>query len=588
MPPQPPASSQPTPRTPPSVIAIIVLVIGIICLIILSGLGGFLLYAKYGVSDIRSTSVIEETPSVNAVPEVTPQPPALLTNTPNNTPSEDITPPTQALDGVEWESPEEIASLNLFEKQEGWSREDGAKYYKVGTFTDGPYKNADFILVSAPYGGPAFYPAFYRFAKNGTTLTFFTKHSDDLYDGDDVIRSRFSIDETMTFSSLIFPDTIQGPSSRQVLEADPGVNVFFSLNDLKKSFEDETLGIIYTSDTPSSVFTDIFNRNGFYLKAPDGTARVYELKIDFVGKDQVPSINWNDGSANTEIYYSSDTGGCGSQNYISVAPSYLNRTKDLTAAGITNGGLNSKGDTIYVLKDQNHSILKDFYENEYQIFEGTKVSYPEFVASRPLFYWIDPFDRLIKFESNRFIPPAECGKPVIYLYPEQTTDVSVKVEPKGGLTYSEPLYQNGWIVNAKPNGQLTERSSGKTYPYLFWEGRGSIYQQPTKGFVTSRENVRMFLVEKLTALGLNSQEQYDFLEFWEPKMQSAPYYFVSFLGKREMDQLAPLTIEPKPDTVIRILMDFKPLDAPIDVEGYAIIAPERNGFTVVEWGGVLR
>ncbi len=55
-----------------------------------------------------------------------------------------------------------------------------------------------------------------------------------------------------------------------------------------------------------------------------------------------------------------------------------------------------------------------------------------------------------------------------------------------------------------------------------------------------------------------------------------------------MDELAPLTITPKPDTIIRLLMDFKPLQKPISVEGYNIKTPERKGFTVVEWGGVLR
>ena len=55
-----------------------------------------------------------------------------------------------------------------------------------------------------------------------------------------------------------------------------------------------------------------------------------------------------------------------------------------------------------------------------------------------------------------------------------------------------------------------------------------------------------------------------------------------------VDDLAPLSISPKPDTVIRILMDFMPLQRPILVEGFNIRTPVRKGFTVVEWGGVLR
>jgi hypothetical protein len=35
-------------------------------------------------------------------------------------------------------------------------------------------------------------------------------------------------------------------------------------------------------------------------------------------------------------------------------------------------------------------------------------------------------------------------------------------------------------------------------------------------------------------------------------------------------------------------MDYKELQTPIDVTGFSIRTPERKGFTVVEWGGVLK
>jgi hypothetical protein len=183
---------------------------------------------------------------------------------------------------------------------------------------------------------------------------------------------------------------------------------------------------------------------------------------------------------------------------------------------------------------------------------------------------------------------AECGKPVIYLYPTETTKISVKLYPEGGFSYTEPVYGEGWEVSADPLGKITELVTGKVYPYLFWEGRGGIYQTPERGFVVSRENVHSFLTENLSKLGLNAKESADFQEFWEPRMKEKPYYFVTFLGNRTMKKLAPLEINPKPDTVIRLLMDFTPLDKPVKVRGYDIVTPERVGFTVVEWGGVLR
>ena len=48
----------------------------------------------------------------------------------------------------------------------------------------------------------------------------------------------------------------------------------------------------------------------------------------------------------------------------------------------------------------------------------------------------------------------------------------------------------------------------------------------------------------------------------------------------------PLDIDPNPDTLIRVLMIFKGLDNPIEVEEQQLITPERKGFVAVEWGGV--
>ncbi|OGE73911.1 MAG: hypothetical protein A3I07_00035 [Candidatus Doudnabacteria bacterium RIFCSPLOWO2_02_FULL_42_9] len=190
----------------------------------------------------------------------------------------------------------------------------------------------------------------------------------------------------------------------------------------------------------------------------------------------------------------------------------------------------------------------------------------------------------MKFENAAFQPQAECAKPAIYLYPTAKTQVSVKVDPKGGFTYTDPEYGNGWEVTAYPDGKIVV--DGKEYPYLFWEGRGGLYQTPEKGFIVERNNVHQFLVEKLTQLGLNKQESFDFIEYWEPYMKDAPYYFVTFMDNEALDALAPLEVNPQPDTIIRILMDFEPLEKPKHVIGLEIKTPTRNGFTVVEWGGV--
>ena len=49
----------------------------------------------------------------------------------------------------------------------------------------------------------------------------------------------------------------------------------------------------------------------------------------------------------------------------------------------------------------------------------------------------------------------------------------------------------------------------------------------------------------------------------------------------------PLNVNPTPDTIIRIQMDYKPLEEKINVKEQKINTPKRTGFTVVEWGGSI-
>ncbi len=457
--------------------------------------------------------------------------------------------------------------------------------YNVGTVTSENYAGADVWLVTTPCDGPC-NDVTYHFLNNKGSIVYIKANSNELYSGDSLNRSKFTIDSTSTITSLIFPAEISHDNASFSLDKNTNIfSVFFDtkykISDLKLVFTDPNLGPVYT-DIPESNTSTVYKENGFYMRAPDGTLRTYALNIGFYDKNHsLPAITWNDGTANTTEYVNTDRGGCGARNYASVVT-------DITMNDLNLAGKTSTGDNVYTLKDSENALLKKIYANDYNPYNATKLSYANFIAARPAFFWFDQFGRLIKFQRADFIPQAECGKPVIYLYPMTTTDISVKIDPQGGLTKSEPEYNSGWNVIANPNGELKEVHSGISYPYLFWEGRGGIYHTPEKGFVTRAADIHNFLIEKLTKLGLNKKEQADFIEFWEPRMTGAPYFFVTFLGNKDMDAIAPLTISPKPDSVIRILMDFTPLQKLITVQGYEIKTPERNGFTVVEWGGVLR
>ncbi|OGL94392.1 hypothetical protein A2239_00355 [Candidatus Uhrbacteria bacterium RIFOXYA2_FULL_40_9] len=195
----------------------------------------------------------------------------------------------------------------------------------------------------------------------------------------------------------------------------------------------------------------------------------------------------------------------------------------------------------------------------------------------------------MKFTNTSVLPAAECGKPVIYLYPEEPTDLTVSIDLKGGMSKSEPLYENGWSVTAYPDGTLTNHADQQTYPYLFWEGSGAFYTPPPTYWVVEQQNVESFLINTLEKLGLNQKETADFLEFWLPRMQDKAYYQIGFHGTSVMNQLAPLTFSTQPKTLVRILMDYQGLDSPIPENPPRLPpTPKRMGFTVIEWGGVLR
>ena len=181
-----------------------------------------------------------------------------------------------------------------------------------------------------------------------------------------------------------------------------------------------------------------------------------------------------------------------------------------------------------------------------------------------------------------------CGgdeKPVIYLYPEAELEVTVSLDYDGELTCVYPaLDEDGaWTVTAAPDGTLTD-GSGQTYNYLYWEGTSDIAYDFSEGFCVPGADTAAFLEDALAQLGLTRREANEFIVYWLPRMEPNPYNLISFQGTAFTDH-AVLTITPEPDTLLRVFMAWQPLDAPVEIPAQELSAPERTGFTVVEWGG---
>ena len=177
----------------------------------------------------------------------------------------------------------------------------------------------------------------------------------------------------------------------------------------------------------------------------------------------------------------------------------------------------------------------------------------------------------------------EVYKPVIYLYPEEETDVEVKLDLDGEFTYTYPEYKDGWNVTAYPDGTLTDKR-GNTYPYLFWEGKLNTEYDFSSGFCIKGEDTEALLRDKLAYMGLNQTETDDFIDFWLRFMQDNPYNVISFQTSAYTDA-AKLSVSPQPDTEIRVFMTWYGSDTAVDIPEQILTPAQRSGFTAVEWGG---
>ena len=197
--------------------------------------------------------------------------------------------------------------------------------------------------------------------------------------------------------------------------------------------------------------------------------------------------------------------------------------------------------------------------------------------------WINTLDKdgkmVIYFEEAP-------KKPVIYLYPEQETDVHVELElTESELNTTYPKYDNGWEVTAYPDGMLLNKADGSHHKYLFWDAVNCRTRFDfSTGFCVAGSDTESFLKEKLTYIGLNEQEMNEFIVYWLPLMEHNAYNLISFQGDAYTNS-AKLKITPTPDSECRVFMAYVPLENAVAIEPQQLETFERNGFTVVEWGG---
>ena len=188
---------------------------------------------------------------------------------------------------------------------------------------------------------------------------------------------------------------------------------------------------------------------------------------------------------------------------------------------------------------------------------------------------------------EKVVEEVECNqavvyKPIIYIYPLENTDLTIKLGNKEALTHTYPKYKDSWNVRVSTNSNIYDYETNRNYYGLYWEGIDAYEVDYNVGFVVKGEEVVSFLEEKLDILGLNEREINEFIIYWIDKLESNKYNYISF---RDSSNLMPLEFSKEPDTLIRVMMDFKALDKYMDIKEQELTKVNRNGFTVVEWGG---
>ena len=332
-------------------------------------------------------------------------------------------------------------------------------------------------------------------------------------------------------------------------------------------------------------------------------ADMYGIAVYLAGKWKVQTQNITDNT------YTSPKNLTPGMTYKVAIAARVSGTWDVTSAINNAVTVTVKGNNSYVKPDREIKYGSDLYviADEITMYLGPDTSYGKvttiprktllqelgvmnnndnwaFTEYKGQYGWVQVVNESGESEIQILYPVAD--KPVIYLYPENETDVHVEVElTEADLSTTYPKYNNGWDVIAKPDGSLVNKADGTHHRYLFWDAVNCRTEfDLSKGFCVAGSDTENFLKEKLSYMGLTEDEMNEFIVYWLPKMEHNKYNLISFQSDKYTDS-AKLNITPAPDSMLRVFMTYASLEEAVDIEPQELSTFERSGFTVVEWGG---
>lgn len=267
-----------------------------------------------------------------------------------------------------------------------------------------------------------------------------------------------------------------------------------------------------------------------------------------------------------------------SKNYMIVA--YASYGQPIVEARLANA-IEDDGKVVLYMWENTRGVTADIGA----YFLAIPVKLDTYQNEINIAYTNEEYNNIVKYGSIQDPSTMTVDKPIIYIYPKEETKVNIKLLNSSLLTTSYPKYNNGWNVIAQPDGILKEIETNKNYYGLYYEGKNHNVTMKNDGFVVKGEDTIEFLEEKLEILGLNEREINEFIIYWLPKLENNRYNYIRFETLEEIEKYMPLEITPKPDTVIRVVMDYKPLNEKIRIEEQKLTPQKRVGYSVIEWGG---
>ena len=496
-----------------------------------------------------------------------------------------ITPTT----GEVWlDKPIAIEKQGFFLPQEFDGGESDINYFNVGN------KGDNTIIMTAIPGMGIYYMLFEKSPDGKITLI---NHSDGLavynsdYDNNlsTTLDPKVQISNDIHYDSLSIPNQIKLDDKGSVALAPKYPSLGFEYiepqsNNLvgNKQTEIKKFGksTLYKNES-TNVETGLVSIS-YSIKTPLNTRITMEYEpLDL----SLSGYKWSTGYSPESDSLHAISRGCGLSN------ASVTRSDSITDSDVVSVGKSGKGLVIYEFKDSNNALLqkaftefKDFYKDDPN-FAYKNMTIDEFVKLHALVIYKDLNNQWLVYVSDQLSPAGGCAKPVVYLYPEKQQSVTVKVG--ADVKISDPYYNpaTGWTAIAQPDGQLTV--GGVNFSSLFWEGPGyGQYPEITEGIIVKQQDVISTIRKQLALQGLNNNEINDFVDYWQDNLPTDPYVRLTWFNTSQMEQLAPLSITPKPDTVIRVFLDASGMKKPINIPKQNLKSIPRVGFTVIEWGGL--